>query len=97
MFDANDAARTRRMHEVVGTNHDRDVRRALGDCREEHQITRGDVISVNRCPQRELIANLSREGHTVLSEYVLRESAAVEPCRVRTTVSVRGTYKLQRR
>ena len=95
MFDANDAARTRRMHEIIGTNRDRDVRRAPGDRREEHQIARRDVISANRRPQRELIANLSREGHAVLSEYVLRESAAVEPCRVCTAVSVRGAYKLQ--
>jgi len=81
------------VHETIAADGDPDVRHlpALGD--EEHEVTRPDVIRVDRIPLRILLSNDPPQPAPVLREHVLHEATAIEPGRVRAPGAVRGTLE----
>jgi hypothetical protein len=66
------------VHELVAANGDAHVRGASAHGLEEYRIARLHVIHIYPPPDAVLIADLSRQGRTVLPEDVLDETATVE-------------------
>ena len=78
MLDAHHPRRTRRVHELIAADRDRDVRRTRIGGREEQDVAGREILSRDRFPHPILFADLARQRQPVLREDVLREAAAVE-------------------
>ena len=74
------------MNEFAAAERDPDMRCALRDRLEEHEVAWPDVIAVDVVADLVLLPNLAGQRHALLREYPLDEAAAVEPLRVAASV-----------
>jgi hypothetical protein len=88
-FDADDALLAWRMHELIATDYDSNVRRARRDRRKKHQVAWLQAIAVDTLANSKLIAHLSWHGEAVLLVDVANEPAAVEAGRIDAAVAIR--------